>query len=694
MSGSLRDVPPTDLLPMGAAAELKALSREIAEHDERYYQQDAPSISDAVYDALRARNDAIESLFPDMVRSDSPSKKVGAAPAAGFRKVRHSKPMLSLGNAFIAADVADFLAGVRRFLKLADDEPIEIVAEPKIDGLSVSLTYNKGRFVRGATRGDGTEGEDITANIRTLADLPRVIEGNVPDVLEVRGEVYMGKAAFAELNARQEATGAKIFANPRNAAAGSLRQLNPAVTARRTLGLFAYAMGEVSGNVAETHWDFLACLRRWGFATNPLGKLCKNLDQVLGLYEDTEAHRARLDYDIDGIVYKVNRLDWQARLGMVSRSPRWAIAHKFPAEKAKTIVESIEIQVGRTGVLTPVAHLEPVTVGGVVVSRATLHNEDYVAEKDIRTGDAVVIYRAGDVIPRVDEVIDDGHHDERPRFVFPGVCPECGSQAIREDGMAATHCVGGLVCPAQAVERLKHFVSRGAFDIEGLGGKHIEAFWDDGLISTLGDVFRLAERATDVVDREGWGRTSFDNLVAALTERRTLPLDRFIYALGIPQVGQATARTLAKQYGSLEAWSIAMNDARIIGSEAREELGNINGIGESVIADLLAFFAEPHNREVIKDLRGLVSVEDFSAPATENSPMAGKTVVFTGTLEALSRNEAKARAESLGAKVSGSVSKKTDYVVAGPGAGSKLKKAQGLGVTVLTEEDWLVLISG
>ena len=676
-----------------SSLKIEALTAEIAEHDQRYYQQDAPTVSDADYDTLRRRNDAIEALFPHLVRPDSPAKRVGAAPAAGFGKVRHAKPMLSLGNAFSEQDVADFLAGIRRFLKLGDDEAIGIVAEPKIDGLSVNLRYEKGRFVQGATRGDGTEGEDITANLKTLAEVPQVIEGDVPEVLEVRGEVYMRTDEFMELNARQEADGGKVFANPRNAAAGSLRQLDVSVTARRPLRLFAYAAGEMSTEVSNSHSGFLERLRAWGFVTNPLTRVCASLEDILALYSDIEGHRATLPYDIDGIVYKVDRLDWQQRLGFVSRSPRWAIAHKFPAEKAQTILEAIEIQVGRTGVLTPVAHLTPVTVGGVVVSRATLHNEDYIRDKDIRVGDTVRVERAGDVIPKVLEVIDDGKHVERSPFTFPTECPECGSHATREEGAAATRCTGGLVCPAQAVERLKHFVSRGAFDIEGLGGRNIEAFWEDGLVKTPGDIFRLAGRRDDIVGREGWGETSFDNLVAALRDRSTISLERFINALGIPQVGQATARTLAKQYGSLTDWKDAMDAAQIIGSEARGDLANVDGIGESMINDLLDFFDEPHNREVMDDLAAQITVEDFVAPTTEGSPVDGKTVVFTGTLETLSRNEAKARAESLGAKVAGSVSKKTDIVIAGPGAGSKLKKAQELGLTVMTEQEWLDFIA-
>ena len=688
----LRATAVENLTELDAHVELKNLADEIAEHDRRYHRDDDPAIADAEYDALRQRNTAIEQRFPHLERSDSPSKSVGATVAQGFRKVTHAVPMLSLGNAFEDEDVQEFLTRIRRFLSLDEDEPVEIVAEPKIDGLSVSLRYEKGKFVRGATRGDGTTGEDITANLRTLDGVPKEISGEVPDVLEVRGEVYMRKDDFAALNQRQQENGAKVFANPRNAAAGSLRQLDTAVTAARPLSLFAYAWGEISAPLAETHAGFIERLKGWGFPVNPETRLCASIEEILEHYTRINEGRAGLPYDIDGMVYKVNRLDWQERLGFVSRAPRWAIAHKFPAEKVQTMLKAISIQVGRTGSLTPVADLEPVTVGGVVVSRATLHNEDEIARKDVRVGDTVIVQRAGDVIPQVVETIMDKRPADSRPYVFPETCPECDSHAVREEGEAARRCTGGLICPAQAVERLKHFVSRNAFDIEGLGGKHIEAFWTDGLIKTPADIFRLDGHREAIAEREGWGGKSADNLVAALDDKKTIPLDRFIYALGIRQIGTATARLLAKQYGSLGGWMEAMDQAQDRESESYQDLTNIDGIGPSMAEDLLAFFEEPHNRDVLADLAALLTVEDFVAPDTGSSPVAGKTVVFTGTLETMSRGEAKARAEALGAKVAGSVSKKTDYVVAGPGAGSKAKKAEELGVTTLSEEDWLALV--
>jgi len=680
-----------DLTPLQASAELERLSREIAEHDTSYYQNDAPKISDAEYDALRGRLNDIEAAFPKMVKPDSPSERVGAAPATGFKKVPHAVPMLSLGNAFDDDDVAEFLARVRRFLGLSDEEAVDIVCEPKIDGLSVSLRYEKGAFVQGATRGDGSTGEDITENLKTLSEIPKMLK-DAPDVLEVRGEVYMTKKDFAALNRAQEDSEQRVFANPRNAAAGSLRQKDPAVTASRPLSLFAYAWGEVSGPVAQTHWDYLERLRIWEFPTNPLAELQSELEQCLAFYRRIEAARAGLDYDIDGMVYKVNRLDWQDRLGQVSRAPRWAVAHKFPAEKAQTVLTDITIQVGRTGTLTPVANLEPVTVGGVVVSRATLHNRDEIIRKDAREGDTVIIQRAGDVIPQVVSVVLDKRPKDSVAYVFPETCPECGSHAEQEDGEVATRCTGGLVCPAQRVEMLKHFVSRGAFDIEGLGAKHIETFSGEEIIKTPADIFRLRDMADEISARDGWGRQSADNLIAAIEDRRTIGLDRFIYALGIRQVGQATARLLAKQYGSLQGWRDHMQAAQDRESDAYGELVNIDGIGPAVADDLLGFCAEDHNRSVLDDLADLLTVEDFQAPDSSSSPIAGKTVVFTGSLENLSRAEAKTRAEALGAKVAGSVSKKTDYVIVGADAGSKAKKAKELGVATLSEEEWLALI--
>ena len=695
MSGAVnaagRDVPVSDLTPLEAAAEWETLAREIEAHDKAYHQQDDPEIADAEYDALRRRFDAIEAAFPELKKAGGPSEKVGAPPAGGFKKVPHKIPMLSLGNAFSDGDVVEFVARVRRFLGLDETEPVEIVCEPKIDGLSVSLRYEKGEFVQGATRGDGTTGEDGTKNLKTIADIPITLK-DAPEVMEIRAEVYMTRKDFAKLNRQQEKAEDKVFANPRNVAAGSLRQKDSGITASRPLSMFAYGWGQVSDPVAGTHWDFLERLRGWGFPTNALAELAAGADDCLKFYRDTEEKRARLDYEIDGMVYKVNRLDWQERLGAVSRAPRWAVAHKFPAEKAETVLHEITIQVGRTGTLTPVANLEPVTVGGVVVSRATLHNEDEIARKDVREGDTVVIQRAGDVIPQVVSVVLGKRPRGTKKFRFPKRCPECDSLAIREDGEVAKRCTGGLVCPAQRVERLKHFVSRNAFDIEGLGAKHIVAFLEDGLIETPADIFLLKDHAEEIAERDSWGQQSADNLFKALEDRSQISLDRFIYALGIIQVGQATARLLAKQYGSLKGWRDHMDAAQDRESDAYAELTNIDGIGPSVADDLLGFFAENHNREVLDRLAGLLTVEDFQAPDVASSPIAGKTVVFTGTLERLSRAEAKTRAESLGAKVAGSVSKKTDYVVVGADAGSKAKKAKELGVETLSEEEWLKLI--
>lgn len=694
MNSALRSVPIERLDETQAVEELAALAAEMAAHDRAYYQDDAPVVSDAEYDALKQRNAAIEARFPGLVRDDSPSTRVGAPPAAGFAKVVHSRPMLSLDNAFTEIDLVEFIDGVRRFLKELRDDPtssLEMMAEPKIDGLSIALRYEKGRFAVGATRGDGTTGEDVTANLQMLKNVPKTIAG-APDVFEVRGEVYMTRDDFAAMNERQRQAGAKVFANPRNAAAGSLRQLDASITASRPLRFFAYAWGELSEPIADTHQHFLDRLRGFGFPVNPKAKLCRDTREMLAFYRELTAERASLPYDIDGVVFKVNRLDWQERLGFVSRAPRWAIAQKFEAEKAQTWVREIRIQVGRTGTLTPVAELEPVTVGGVVVSRATLHNEDEIARKDIRVGDQVLIQRAGDVIPQVVAVVTDKRPADSRPFVFPDRCPECDSLAVREEGEAARRCTGGLICPAQAVERLRHFVSRDAFDIEGLGGKHIAAFWKDGLIGRPGDIFRLRTHAAVIRDREGWGSRSTDNLLQAIDAKRTVTLDRFIYALGIRQIGQATAKRLARHYRTLDAWRSAMQAASDTTSEARAELVNIDSIGPSVADDLVAFFAESHNREVLDDLAQEVTVEPYTTRVVATSAVAGKTVVFTGTLESLTRSEAKARAETLGAQVAGSVSKKTDYVIVGADAGSKATKARDLGVTVLNEAEWLRLI--
>lgn len=672
---------------------LAALSDEIRSHNAAYYQDDAPVVSDAAYDALFARLVALEDAFPDLRTEDSPSQRVGAAPAHGFAKVRHSIPMLSLGNAFNDDDVDEFLARIRRFLSIAEDDPVEIVGEPKIDGLSVSLRYENGTFVQGATRGDGSEGEDITANLKTIRDIPITLKGDVPEIVEIRGEVYLPKSAFQDLNASQEAEGKKIFANPRNAAAGSLRQLDSTITAKRPLSMFAYSWGELSADVADSQWEFLETIAGWGFRINPISRLCHNLKEVLDLYNEIGEQRATLDYDIDGVVYKVNRIDLQRRLGFVSRAPRWAIAHKFPAEQATTILNGIDIQVGRTGSLTPVARLEPVTVGGVVVSNATLHNEDEIARKDVRIGDTVVIQRAGDVIPQVVGPVLEKRPEEAEPYAFPDTCPVCGSEAVRDTDEAVRRCTGGLICSAQSVERLKHFVSRNAFDIEGLGAKNITAFHEDGLIEGPADIFRLHQKRDTLLEREGWGEQSVDNLLAAIEERRGIELDRFIYALGIRQIGQATARLLARTYGSIEAWREAMAAAQHREGEAYQDLLNIDGIGASVAEDLLAFVHEDHNRQVLDDLEDLLEIDAFEAPDSD-SELSGKTIVFTGTLEKMTRSEAKARAESLGAKVSGSVSSKTDLLVAGPGAGSKAKKAAEFGIKTIDEDAWIALSGG
>jgi DNA ligase (NAD+) len=696
-SAAAAALPVDDLTRAQAEAELARLAGEIAHHDKLYYQKDAPEISDAEYDALVIRNRAIEARFPDLKRPDSPSGRVGAAPATGFAKITHSRPMLSLDNGFSTEDVTDFLGRIRRFLKLGEDSDIEMVAEPKIDGLSAALTYEDGRFVQGATRGDGTVGEDITRNLATIGDLPKHLHGrHQGKLIEVRGEVYMTHADFQRINKTREAEGEPVFANPRNAAAGSVRQLDPAITASRPLRFFAYAEGETSGAIADcrTHWALLERLKEWGFTVNPLVRLCEDEKALLAFYERIGERRAQLGYDIDGVVYKVNRRDWQERLGFVGRAPRWALAHKFPAERAETRLKEIRIQVGRTGALTPVAELEPITVGGVVVSRATLHNEDEIERKDIREGDWVIVQRAGDVIPQIVEVVKKRRPRDSKPFKFPHTCPVCGSHAVRELDEAVRRCTGGLICPAQAVERLKHFVSRRAADIEGLGDKHIQAFWDEGWLKTPAHIYRLRDHRDALVEREGWGEQSVRKLLDAIEARRKLPLDRFVYALGIRQVGEQTAKLLARHYETFEAWRDAMIAAQKEDSAAYRDLDDIEGIGPSVANDIVAFFGEPHNREVLRELAREIEIQAYRAPRASHSPVAGKTVVFTGTLETMGRNEAKAKAESLGAKVSGSVSSKTDYVVVGADAGSKAKKAAELGVKTLSEQEWLALIGG
>ena len=686
-----------------AAAELERLAHEISHHDELYFREDQPEISDAAYDALRERNAAIEARFLHLIREDSPSAGVGAAPVEAFGKVMHRVPMLSLGNVFDDEGVRDFLERIRRFLGLDTVEELAFTTEPKIDGLSITLRYEKGKLVQGATRGDGYQGENVTVNVRTIADIPKIVRAkSFPDPFEVRGEIYMSRAAFQRLNEAQAERGERTFANPRNAAAGSLRQLDPAITASRPLQFFAYGWGEAPELPADTQCGVYRAMAEWGFPLNPLAKLTTSVEEMLDTYRDIESGRAGLDYDIDGVVYKLDRLDLQQRLGFVSRSPRYAIAHKFPAEKATTTLRDIEIQVGRTGALTPVAKLEPVTVGGVVVQNATLHNEDEIARKDVRIGDTVIVQRAGDVIPQILGVVEGKRPKGTKRFSFPTVCPACRSHAVREVNPVTgkedvvRRCTGGLICPAQRVERLKHFVSRNAFDIEGLGEKHIKAFYDDGLIQSPQDIFTLAGRdrrsTTRLEAREGWGETSAAKLFAAIEARRRVKLDRFIYALGIPHVGEITGRLLARAYGSIEAFRDAMLAAAgDRAGEAYAELDNIEGIGPTVAEAIADFFAEPHNVEVVDELLREVRPEPLEA-IDHTSPISGKTVVFTGTLEKMTRPEAKARAERLGAKVAGSVSKKTDYVVAGPGAGSKLKDAERLGLKVLSEDEWLALI--
>jgi len=802
---ALFDTPSESLSPVDAATELAELAELIHYHDELYYREDSPEITDAEYDALRQRNASIEKRFPDLVREDSPAKKVGAAPASGFRKIKHRVPMLSLGNAFERQDMLDFVESLRNFMRELGDPavPIGLVGEPKIDGLSLNLRYQNGRLASAATRGNGTEGEDVTANVKTIAEIPQTLPGSGwPEVLDVRGEVYISDADFLALNAQQEAAGEKLFANPRNAAAGGLRQLDPAITAQRPLRFFAYAWGEISEPLAETQWEARQKLKALGFKLNePARRVTVAGDdfaELFALYDEIQEKRASLGFSIDGVVVKVNRLDWQARLGFVSRSPRWAIAWKFPSEQAQTVINSISVQVGRTGKITPVANLQPVNVGGVLVSRATLHNQDEIARKDIREGDTVIIQRAGDVIPQVVSVVTAKRPEGSAPYRFPGHCPDCGEPLVRGEDAADTFCVNGLNCPAQATERLIHFVSRDAFDIEGLGIKNIQTFYEKGLIKTPVDIFTLEARdgrvIPDMVDFrirvflpnqsryvrkylkswkfyffdlrkrisklipkidkenptsvelriflvpenellgkrkksrllkfkpfkfrherinfktstkseplrewEGWGETSARKLFDAIQKVRVIALDRFIYALGIPQVGQSTARLLARHYLTLAHWRESMEQAFDAESEAYGQLLAINGVGKNMAADIIAFFHEAQNREVLDRLTlpqdgqpPLLTVTDFEPPA-KVSPVAGKTVVFTGTLETLSRNEAKAQAEALGANVAGSVSKKTDYVVVGADAGSKEKKARELGLKILSEQEWLALVGG
>lgn len=772
---SLEDKPAGDLTPQEAEAELKRLADEIAAHDRAYYQKDAPTVSDAEYDALRQRNEAIEARFPDLVRPDSPSQKVGAAPASGFAEAKHLQQMYSLGNAFSEDDLFEFAARVRRFLGMEEGAKLDLTAEPKIDGLSANLRYRNGKLELGATRGDGRVGEDVTANLKTLDDIPEKLSGKGwPDLIEVRGEIYLSHANFAALNERQEKAGKQIYANPRNAAAGSLRQIDPEKTAERPLRFFAYGWGEVSEAVAETQFDGVAKLKDWGFPVNRDMRRVSTPEDMVDIYRDLEEQRAGLGYDIDGVVYKVDDLALQDRLGYVSRAPRWAVAMKFPPEQATTELERIEIQVGRTGALTPVAKLKPVTVGGVVVSNATLHNEDEIARKDVREGDTVIVQRAGDVIPQVVRVTTPDRKGRSKPYKFPDKCPVCDSHAVREEGEAVRRCTGGLVCRAQALERLKHFVSRQAFDIEGLGAKQIEAFFDEGWVREPADIYRLPEHKGDLEEREGYGETSVRNLMRAVEDARTIQLARLIYALGVRHVGEVTAQklagyaeswdvfhkavnaaararpgkaymevltvdrvgeitankllaafkdgaperpetigeldqeiaalrlnisqparaALAAYYGAWDAFAAAMTEAAAqTPGEAFRELADIDSVGPVAVEALIEFFTEPRNADAVERLLSHLTVEAAERPA-EHSPVAGKTVVFTGSLERMTRDEAKARAQALGAKVSGSVSRKTDILVAGPGAGSKLTKAKDLGVEVMDEDAWLALIGG
>lgn len=698
---SLSETPVESLSAEAAAVELERLARELAEHDQRYFQDDAPAISDGDYDALKQRNFAIEARFPELIRPDSPSRRVGAAVSEAFAAVPHGVPMLSLDNAFAASDVEDFVRRVKRFLGL-DDAPILLTAEPKIDGLSASLTYVSGRLVRAATRGDGRVGEDVTANILTIADIPKALLGDdVPARIEIRGEVYIAHADFAAMNSAAEAAGERTYANPRNAAAGSLRQIDAKVTASRPLRFFAYAWGETSAPLGVTQTEALMRLASLGFCTNPLSKTVTDVEGLLGAYQDLEARRSDLDYDIDGVVYKIDRLDWQERLGAVGRTPRWAIAHKFPAEQARTRLLGIDIQVGRTGALTPVAKLQPVTVGGVVVRNATLHNADEIARKDICVGDMVIVQRAGDVIPQIVGAVASERPASAEPYAFPTVCPCELQTAVTQEMTGAgvltvvRRCTGELACPYQKIEHLKHFVSRRAFDIEGLGEKQLAGFFQDGWISEPADIFRLAikdaQSLKKLKDREGAGETSVKNLFAAIESRRTISLARFIFGLGIRHVGETTAQTLARGYGSAQVFLTAMDHVAAGDPTAIEDLDALDQIGAAVVEACKTFFGDSHTRDLVQRLFDELTVLEAEAPRADTA-VAGKTVVFTGALERLTRDEAKAQAERLGAKVASSVSKKTDIVVAGPGAGSKLKTAAELGVRILSEDGWIALI--
>jgi len=672
-----------------AADELRHLAEVIAYHDRAYHQRDAPEITDAEYDALRRRNAAIEARFPALIRADSPTHRVGDVPESGFAKLRHRVPMLSLDNAFDADEFAEFCARAKRFLGWT--EPLALVGEPKVDGLSINLTYERGRFVHGATRGDGMEGEDVTANLRTMQTLPMRLSGKAPALIEIRGEIFMTKADFLALNEAQRAAETKVFANPRNAAAGSLRQLDPRITAGRPLSLFAYAQGETSEPVANAHWDYLQRLRDWGFMVNPLSQRLETEDEAAAFQARIAEQRATLPYDIDGVVYKIDDLSLQRRLGFVGRAPRWATAWKFPAEQATTILRDIRIQVGRTGALTPVAELEPVNVGGVLVARATLHNEDEIARKDIRIGDTVILQRAGDVIPQIVSAVTEHRPADSVPYAYPDTCPACGSHAVRPPGEVVRRCTGGLICPAQRVERLIHFVSRGAFDIDGLGEKTIQEFYAEGWLHSPADLFHLPAREAEIATRDGWGKLSARNLSRAIETRRRIPLERLIFALGIRRIGESNAKLLARHYGSYTNWREQMLAAAEIGSEERIGLGSIIGIGPAIAEELAEFFGEPRNVETLDELAAQLTVEDAVQADAADSEIAGKVVVFTGTLETMTRPEAKARAEAMGAKVTDSVSKKTDLVVVGSDAGSKARRAAELGVKTVTEPEWRAL---
>jgi DNA ligase (NAD+) len=667
-----------------AANRLMRLAKEIARHDKLYHDQDAPEISDAEYDALIRENRELEERYPHLVRADSPSKRLGAAPTTALAKVAHARPMLSLENAFAEGEVADFVARVKRFLALPADAFVAMTAEPKIDGLSCSLRYEGGTLVLAATRGDGTTGEDVTTNARTVSDIPQRIS-DAPDVLEVRGEVYMSKADFEALNERQEAAGGKIFANPRNAAAGSLRQKDPAITAARPLRFLAHGWGELSAPLAETQYDAMKRIEGFGLPVADLLIRCNNLDEMLAHYRAIEKARADLPFDIDGVVYKVDRLDWQERLGQVARAPRWGLAHKFPAEKAETTLEAIDIQVGRTGKLTPVGRLKPVGVGGVIVANVTLHNRDEIARLGLRVGDRVRIQRAGDVIPQVVENLT--REEPRPPYVFPDHCPECGSEAVSEEGEVDVRCTGGLICPAQRFERLRHFVSRGALDIGGLGEKSIAEFIDLGWLHSPADIFRLHTHRNELLGREGWKEKSVDNLLDAIEAKREPDSPRFLFGLGIRHVGMVTAKDLLRCFGTIEELRRVATSP-----DAQLELSSVEGVGPVVAEALVDFFHEPHNCEALDDLLSEVSPKPFVSDAKQTK-WSGKTIVFTGSLETMSRDEAKAQAERLGARAAGSVSAKTDLVVAGPGAGSKLKKAEELGIRVIGEGEWAQIVA-